>query len=293
MFNSPCCSINPNADLCLECKGCERECPSNVDLAKIKYEFLAHYNEKHGTPLRARMFAGIQNLNKWGSRFAPLANAVMGLHPVKWMLDQFVGIDSRRQMPPFASESFEKRFRKRSRPSANGRPRVVLFHDCFLNYNYPQVGHAATELLEKTGYEVILANKKCCGRPMISKGLIEDAKAVANHNIGELQPYVKQGPALAIVSSEQRTRGSRNFASLAGSPSPPSVVLTNKWTDVSTATMESIQEKLFPSNRFRLVALSPDAKEERRTVQLIRGQYTNSPWQEYSKEHYKTKYFSI
>ena len=189
-------------DLCLECKGCKRECPSNVDLAKIKYEFLAHYHEKHGTPLRARMFAGIENLNKWGSRFAPLANAVMGLNPVKWMLDQFVGIDSRRQMPPFASESFEKWFRKRSRPSAGGRPRVVLFHDCFMNYNYPQVGHAATELLEKAGYEVILANKKCCGRPMISKGLIEDAKAVANHNVRELEPYVKQGiPVLGCEPS--------------------------------------------------------------------------------------------
>ena len=189
-------------DLCLECKGCKRECPSNVDLAKIKYEFLAHYYEKHGTPLRARMFAGIENLNKWGSRFAPLANAVMGLNPVKWMLDQFVGIDSRRQMPPFASESFEKWFRKRSVPSVSGRPRVVLFHDCFLNYNYPQVGHAATELLEIAGYEVILANKKCCGRPMISKGLIEDAKAVANHNVRELEPYAKQGiPVLGCEPS--------------------------------------------------------------------------------------------
>ena len=189
-------------DLCLECKGCKRECPSNVDLAKIKYEFLAHYYEEHGTPLRARMFAGIEALNKWGSRFAPIANAVMSSGPAKWLLDRFVGIDSRRQMPPFASESFETWFGRRPRVIVNGRPKVVLFHDCFLNYNYPQVGHAATELLEAAGFEVVLANKKCCGRPMISKGLIDDAKEVARHNVRELGPYVKQGiPVLGCEPS--------------------------------------------------------------------------------------------
>ena len=92
------------------------------------------------------------------------------------------------QMPPFASESFETWFGRRSRASANGRPKVVLFHDCFLNYNYPHVGHAATELLEAAGFEVVLANKKCCGRPMISKGLIDDAKAVARHTCGNWSP---------------------------------------------------------------------------------------------------------
>ena len=105
-------------DLCLECKGCKRECPTNVDMAKIKYEFLAHYYAEHGTPLRARMFAGIGKLNKWGSRFAPLANLTMRLKPVKWALDRFVGIDARRSMPPFAGENFETWFEKRKRTAS-------------------------------------------------------------------------------------------------------------------------------------------------------------------------------
>ena len=190
-------------DLCLECKGCKRECPTNVDMAKIKYEFLAHYYAEHGTPLRARMFAGIGKLNKWGSRFAPLANLTMRLKPVKWALDRFVGIDARRSMPPFAGENFETWFEKRKRTaSSSGKSKVVLFHDCFMTYNYPEVGKAATEVLEKAGFEVVLAERTCCGRPMISKGLIEDARKAAEHNVRVLKPYVEQGiPVLGCEPS--------------------------------------------------------------------------------------------
>ncbi len=190
-------------DLCLECKGCKRECPTNVDMAKIKYEFLAHYYAEHGTPLRARMFAGIGKLNKWGSRFAPLANLTMRLKPVKWALDRFVGIDARRAMPPFVGENFETWFEKRKRTaSGTGKSKVVLFHDCFMTYNYPQVGKAATEVLEKAGFEVVLAERTCCGRPMISKGLIEDARKAAEHNVRVLKPYVEQGiPVLGCEPS--------------------------------------------------------------------------------------------
>jgi FAD/FMN-containing dehydrogenase/Fe-S oxidoreductase len=203
-------------DLCLECKGCKRECPSNVDLAKIKYEFLAQYYQQHGTPLRARLFARVADLNKWGCRFAPLANFTLRAAPVKWLFDRLFGIDRRRQMPPFAPETFESWFRKRSRKgtAASGssqrhaggppqpRPQVVLFHDCFMNYNYPRTGQAATELLEAAGFEVILADKQCCGRPMISKGLIEEARALARENVAALGPYVEKGiPVLGCEPS--------------------------------------------------------------------------------------------
>ncbi len=190
-------------DLCLACKGCKRECPSNVDLAKIKYEFLAHYYEKHGTPLRARLFASAQALNKWGSRFAPLSNAVTRAAPVKWLFERWLGIDARRQLPPFARPDFETWFsRTHRKPAGNSRSKVVLFHDCFMTYNYPRVGQAATELLEQAGYDVILADKKCCGRPMISHGLIQQARDAAQHNVRVLEPYVEQGiPVLGCEPS--------------------------------------------------------------------------------------------
>jgi len=182
-------------DLCLECKGCKGECPSNVDLAKIKYEFLAHYYEKHGVPLRARVFANIGKLNRWGSRMAPAANYFMGRRWVKAAAELALGIDARREFPRFAAESFQDWFRRRPNPSRTGAPqgKVVLFDDCFLSYNYPQVGIAATELLERAGFEVVLAKPECCGRPMISKGLLEDARRAARRNVLALAPLVDKG----------------------------------------------------------------------------------------------------
>ncbi len=182
-------------DLCLECKGCKRECPSNVDLAKIKYEFLAHYYARHGTPLRARVFANIGALNRWGSRMAPLANFFLSRQWVKSLTERALGIDARRDFPRFAPETFQSWFR-RHRNGAGKRGKVVLFDDCFLSYNYPQVGQAATELLERAGFEVILARPDCCGRPMISKGLLEDARRAARRNVEALAPLVEQGAAI-------------------------------------------------------------------------------------------------
>ena len=188
-------------DLCLECKGCKRECPSNVDLAKIKYEFLAHYYEKHGTPLRAKFFGAAETINKWGSRFAGLANWSLKLGPVKALNQALLGIDARRDLPPFAPQSLARWFARRS-DSAGTKGQVALFNDCFTNYNYPEVGRAAVELLETAGYEVLLAEKVCCGRPMISKGLLEDARVQAEQNVHLLTRYAKNNiPVLGVEPS--------------------------------------------------------------------------------------------
>ncbi len=183
-------------DLCLECKGCKGECPSNVDLAKIKYEFLSQYYARHGTPLRARLFAGIGTLNRWGSRAASLANLLMGNRWVKNLAQLAVGIDARREFPPFAPESFQQWFRRRPSPPVGRRGKVVLLDDCFLSYNYPQVGQAAVEVLERAGFQVVLARLECCGRPMISKGLLGQARQAARRNLAALAPLVDQGAAL-------------------------------------------------------------------------------------------------
>jgi len=187
-------------DLCLECKGCKAECPSNVDMAKLKYEFLAHYNEAHGTPLRSRMFANIHTASRVASIWPEMANWTLTNSVVRRMLDRFVGIDARRKLPQFAQQTFEAWFARRLPSSTpNGKPRVsdrkvVLFHDTFINYNYPDIGKAATQLLEAAGYDVrIVEQRKCCGRPMISKGLAEDARENAAFNVQQLHPFVQQG----------------------------------------------------------------------------------------------------
>jgi Fe-S oxidoreductase len=186
-------------DLCLECKGCKAECPSNVDMAKLKYEFLAHYNEANGTPLRSRMFANIHAASKVASIWPSLANWTLTNAVFRRALDRFVGIDSRRKLPLFASQTFESWFAKRNdstggAPDALSAGKVVLFHDTFINYNYPDIGKAATQLLEAAGYEVRIAEqRRCCGRPMISKGLAEAARENADFNIRHLHDFVENG----------------------------------------------------------------------------------------------------
>jgi FAD/FMN-containing dehydrogenase/Fe-S oxidoreductase len=187
-------------DLCLECKGCKAECPSNVDMAKLKYEFLAHYNEANGTPLRSRMFANIHAASKIASRFPSIANWTLTNSVVRRALDRFVGVDARRKLPPFADKTFESWFASRGEKPGRDK-KVVLFHDTFINYNYPDIGRAATELLEAAGYEVRIAEQRqCCGRPMISKGLVEEARANAEFNVRQLHHFVEEG--YSIVGCE-------------------------------------------------------------------------------------------
>lgn len=189
-------------DLCLECKGCKADCPSNVDMAKLKYEFLAHYHARHGTPMRARLFGNIAVFSRLGSALAPLSNWLAGSGLARWTLDRFMGIDARRRLPPFTRHTFEQWFNRRPARTSASRPQVALFNDTFLNYNYPEIGRAAVRVLEALGYEVILAEKKCCGRPMISKGLIEQAASHAEWNVKALTRYAQAGiPVVGIEPS--------------------------------------------------------------------------------------------
>ncbi|MFB3818122.1 MAG: anaerobic glycerol-3-phosphate dehydrogenase subunit C [Candidatus Methylomirabilales bacterium] len=188
-------------DLCLECKGCKAECPSNVDMAKLKYEFLAQYYERHGTPLRARLFGQIETLNRLGCTFAPLSNWVASSAPVRWLLHRVAGIHKNRTLPPFAGERFDRWFAKRNGSRPRGRRgQVALFNDTYMTYNYPEIGKAAVKVLEAAGFEVLLPEHKCCGRPMISKGLIRAAKAHAAHNVEKLSAYAAQG--IPVVGCE-------------------------------------------------------------------------------------------
>jgi FAD/FMN-containing dehydrogenase/Fe-S oxidoreductase len=181
-------------DLCLECKACKAECPSQVDMAKLKYEFLDAYHQKHGYSLRDRLFARIATLSRLGSALAPLSNWGARFPVTRWTLDRFLKIDRRRPLPPFARRTFPQWFRSRSILfERETRGQVVLFNDTFMNYNYPSIGMAATKLLEKAGFQVVLVDRKCCGRPMISKGMLDMAKANARYNVELLYPHVEKG----------------------------------------------------------------------------------------------------
>ncbi len=175
-------------DLCLQCKGCKTECPSQVDMAKMKAEFLYQYHEKHGVPIRDLMFGYIGNLNQIGSIVPGLSNGIIGTSIAR-KIQSLMGIAPERTLPTFATMKFSSWIKSHS--PIPGRP-VVLFNDTFTEFNCPEVGISAVKVLEALGYQVIVPQWKCCGRPLISKGLLKPAKRYAQTLIHSLLNYAKQ-----------------------------------------------------------------------------------------------------
>lgn len=199
-------------DLCLECKACKAECPSQVDMAKLKYEFLQHYYDAHGTPLSAIALGSAAKVAPLGSALAPLANFFLALTPVRWLIEKTAGIDRRRVMPAYARQSFGAWRKKHgagradtsdtAAEKATEKPKVALFADSWTMYNEPEVGVAATHVLEALGYEVEHVPYGCCGRPQISKGLLREAKKLAAKNVSALHAYVERGiPVVGLEPS--------------------------------------------------------------------------------------------
>ena len=185
-------------DLCIECKACKAECPSSVDMAKIKLEFLAQYHKANGVPLRARLFGNIASASRLASGpWAGAVNRILASGAARALMEKALGISRHRVLPAFAAKSFTAWFRRRRQES--GR-KVVLFHDTFNTYNEPEVAQSAVRVLQAAGFEVELPGHRCCGRPMISKGLVRQARAAARSTVDCLAPYAEAG--IAIVGLE-------------------------------------------------------------------------------------------
>ncbi|MBU0640775.1 MAG: FAD-binding protein [Planctomycetes bacterium] len=193
-------------DLCLACKACKTECPTGTDITKLKSEWLHRRNQRLGVPKRSRLIARSIELAVWGTRFAPLSNWFMQSKVVRVFMEHLYGLDRRVPPPRFASTPFRKWFARRggkSRPGPgqNGR-QVVYFVDTWVNYYIPQVGQATVKVLEALGYEVIVPPTVCCGRPLISKGLLDEARALAVDNVEILGPFAERGvPILGTEAS--------------------------------------------------------------------------------------------
>lgn len=189
-------------EMCLMCKACKAECPSNVDVAKMKVEFLARYREAHGIPVSARLLANVAWLNRLGSATAPVSNWIANFPGIRQLNAWLLGIDARRQPPRFERDSFQRWFDRRPQ-SRDGCPRdlgrVVVLDDCLTSHCEPGISRSAVELLEAAGYQVERAGLWCCGRPLISKGLVTAARTLAARNITRLIEHVRSGALVVGV----------------------------------------------------------------------------------------------
>jgi FAD/FMN-containing dehydrogenase/Fe-S oxidoreductase len=200
-------------DLCLECKACKSECPTNVDMARLKAEFLHQYYRRRGLPWRNRLLGNIGRLSRATCQIAPVANRLMRNRLVRWLGEKLLDIDRRRALPVLAEQTFSARFCEIQTKNDARRfsPSVLLFCDTFTDYYEPEVGLAAYQLLQAAGCSVQIdpcqkvgarANLVCCGRPLISNGLLTEAVRHAEHNIERLYPWADTGkPIIACEPS--------------------------------------------------------------------------------------------
>ncbi|NQX01682.1 4Fe-4S dicluster domain-containing protein, partial [bacterium] len=189
-------------DLCLSCKGCKSECPSNVDIAKLKAEFLQHYYDAKGTPLRARMVANFADLAGLAARVPWAWNLVFGTPALRRIANRAVGFHPDRTIPLLAGTTLKAWFDKRPQPPVGNKTPVYLFCDEFTNFNDVPMGIAAVELLEGLGYPVVIPRHVESGRASLSKGFLRRARGFAQKNLDLLYPLVSaEHPLIGLEPS--------------------------------------------------------------------------------------------
>lgn len=185
-------------DLCLSCKACASECPSAVDVAKLKSEFLASWHDRHGVDTATRIFGNIHRLNRVAGALPRLSNLMLNHSLTKWGAG-VLGIPTERPLPKFAARRFSAgRYPQHSMPDA------ILIVDTFTEWNHPEVGRAAMALAERLGLRVNvqrLPGQGCCGRPALSKGLLDQAKAMARANVLGLKRGQAEVPLVFLEPS--------------------------------------------------------------------------------------------
>jgi len=245
-------------DLCLSCKACKRECPSNVDVAKLKAEFLQHYYDAHGIPLRTRMIAYITTLNRLGTIWPAFYNLFMKHKILSRWVNQLVGFAPKRSMPLLRDQTLKRwmnRYIKRTEKKGTVKGKIFLFNDEFTNYTDTDIGIQTVQLLTRLGYQVVIPRHLESGRTFLSKGLLRKAKNIANRNIEYLSGLITdQSPLVGIE---------------------PSAILTFRDEYPELARPDKRQAALELSGRS--LTIEEFLEQEMKRGQITREEFTNQP----------------
>jgi FAD/FMN-containing dehydrogenase/Fe-S oxidoreductase len=230
-------------DLCIGCKGCARDCPSEVDMAKLKAEIEHEHHQRHGAGLRERLFANVGTLSKVGSALAPLSNWASEVPGARAAMEKALGIARERSLPTFHRETFVDWFESRGGPRVPADEavrKVALFPDAYTNYNHPDAGKAAVRVLEAAGVRVrVPANVTDTGRPAFSKGFLDEARERARTNVEALAPKVRDGWDVVLVEPSDAVMLQSDYLDLLGAGGPESGRSGEQYAEPRTADPEA------------------------------------------------------
>lgn len=197
-------------DLCISCKGCKSECPSNVDMAKLKAEYSYQNYKEKGTPLRAKLFANVTSTNKLASYVPGLYNFFMKNSITSSIAKKMMGVAEEREMPLLQETTLDRWYKNNTQKGNFTNGEIYLFNDEFTNYNDTQIGITSIKLLNALGYKVIIPKHEESGRTFISKGFLAEAKNIAQKNVellstllSEDQPLIGLEPSAILTFRDE------------------------------------------------------------------------------------------
>ncbi|UPV76398.1 FAD-binding protein (plasmid) [Halorussus limi] len=206
-------------DLCIGCKGCKHDCPSGVDMAKLKAEVEHEHHQREGAGLRSRLFARTETLLSVGSALAPLSNWATKLPGARTAMEKLVGIASERSLPEFHRETLRDWYADRGPrvPADEADRRAMLVADPYTNYAHPEVGKAAVRALEAANVHVRIPNDVTdSGRPAFSKSLVDEARETASENVRKLAPRIEDGWDLVVAEPSDAVMFQSDYLDLLG-----------------------------------------------------------------------------